>query len=97
MTVNFNIDASGREAFSLVADRLRRAGIHISKSDLDCAMAGTLQRARPAVKIGEVHFFSNINTAVNAVDEQPHKGSDEENGPLRTVAVATENSSPRKA
>ena len=83
-----DIDASGQEALSFVVDRVRRAGIEISLSGVNETVKAALIRTHLAAKIGEDHFFPNMKSAINAIHTRTHKGSEEENCPLRTVVLA---------
>ncbi len=83
-----DIDASGQEALSFVVDRVRRAGIEISLSGVNESVMAALTRTHLAAKIGEDHFFPTMKSAINAIHARTHKGSEEENCPLRTVVLA---------
>jgi len=83
-----DIDASGQEALSFVVDRVRRANIEISLSGVNETVMAALTRTHLAAKIGEDHFFPTMKSAINAIHARTHKGSDEENCPLRTVVRA---------
>ena len=85
-----DIDASGQEALSFVVDRVRRAGIDISLSGINDSVMAALARTHLAVKIGEDHFFSSMKDAVNAIHAQTHHGGDEQNCPLQTVVIASD-------
>ncbi len=84
-----DIDASGQEALSFVVDRVRRAGIEISLSGVNETVMAALTRTHLAAKIGEDHFFPTMKQAINGIHARTHKGSEEENCPLRTVVVAS--------
>lgn len=84
-----DIDASGQEALAFVVDRVRRAGIEISLSGVNDSVMAALARTHLNAKIGEDHFFLNMQSAINAIHAQTHAGGDEENCPLKTVVTTS--------
>ena len=80
-----DIDSSGEEALSLTVDRVRSAGIDISLSGVNRAVMQVLKRTHLVVKIGEDHIHPTIESAINAVHAQTHRGEEEKDCPLTTV------------
>jgi sulfate permease, SulP family len=82
-----DVDASGQEALSLTIDRVRAAGIGISVSGLNEAVAEVLQRTHLIAKIGADNIFPTIKRAVAAVHKQTHRGGLEKDCPLTTFSI----------
>jgi MFS superfamily sulfate permease-like transporter len=80
-----DLDASGEDALSLIVDRVRSAGYDISFSHIKESVLETMKRTHLLAKIGEDHVFPLAATAIAAIHQQAHAGSDEEACPLVTV------------
>ena len=80
-----DIDASGEEALSLIVDRVRSAGFDISFSHLKENVLKAMERTHLLAKIGEDHIYPLAATAISAIHESAHAGSDEKDCPLITV------------
>ncbi len=80
-----DIDASGEEALSLIVDRVRSAGFDISFSHLKENVLEAMERTHLLAKIGEDHIYPLAATAISAIHESAHAGSDEKDCPLITV------------
>lgn len=80
-----DIDASGEESLSLVADRVRSAGIDISLSGVNGAVMRVLERTGLAEKIGTDHIYPTTEEAIDAIYEQIHTNKEEEFCPLKSV------------
>jgi anti-anti-sigma factor len=76
------IDASGEDMLAQLVHRLRDAGYDISMCGLNDPVADVLRRTGLYYRIGEDHFFRNVDTAVRALYEKSHKGSLETQCPL---------------
>ncbi len=86
-----DIDASGQDTLSLVVDRVRSAGIDLSISGANETVTAKLRHTHLLAKIGEDHFYPDMDAAIRAVHRQTHKGEEEESCPLKTVVYRTEN------
>jgi SulP family sulfate permease len=80
-----DLDASGEDALSLIIDRVRSAGYDISFSHIKESVLETMRRTHLLAKIGEDHVFPLAATAIAAIHQQAHSGSEEEACPLVTV------------
>jgi len=84
-----DMDASGEEVLSLLIDRVRSAGVDISFSGINEAVTEVLNRTYLLEKIGTDHIFPTMEQAICAVEEEAHRGGEEENCPLTTVCRLT--------
>ncbi len=80
-----DIDASGEETLSLLVDRIRSAGIDVSLSGVNESVLKVLQRTHLDAKIGDDHIFPTMERAIEAIHDQTHQNSTEDNCPLKTV------------
>jgi MFS superfamily sulfate permease-like transporter len=80
-----DIDVSGEESLSLVADRVRSAGIDISLSGVNGAVMRVLERTGLAEKIGKDHIYPTTEAAIEAIHDQTHSDEEEECCPLTNV------------
>jgi anti-anti-sigma factor len=80
-----DIDVSGEESLSLVADRVRSAGIDISLSGVNGAVMRVLERTGLAEKIGRDHIYPTTEAAIEAIHDQTHSDEEEECCPLTNV------------
>jgi SulP family sulfate permease len=80
-----DIDASGEETLSLLVDRVRSAGVDISVSGVNESVMKVFQRTHLPEKIGTDHIFPTMEKAIDAVHEQTHRHSREQDCPLLTV------------
>jgi len=79
------LDASGEEALSLMADRLKSAGIELSLSGVNESVMAVLRRTHLLEKIGKEHFYPVSSRAVTLVHERAHAGDDQMECPLAAL------------
>lgn len=77
-----DLDASGEEMLSSLVDRLRDAGYEVSFSGLNDAILDVMRRTHLYEKIGEDHFFRNVQTALQSIHAVAHVDSREKECPL---------------
>ncbi|MEW5733728.1 MAG: SulP family inorganic anion transporter [Thermodesulfobacteriota bacterium] len=85
-----DMDASGEETLSLLVDRLRSGGVQVSFSGIKENVMAVFQRTHLYENIGRENIYPLQAAAIDAIWEDAHRGSDEEDCPLRTVCVLPE-------
>lgn len=80
-----DMDASGEETLSLLVDRVRSAGYGISFAGIKENVLEVMKRTHLLAKIGEENIYPLNATAVMAIHEGSHLGSDENDCPLISV------------
>ncbi|MBD3219565.1 MAG: STAS domain-containing protein [candidate division Zixibacteria bacterium] len=79
------LDASGEDMLSHLADRLREAGYDLSISGLNDHVLDTMKRTYLYYKIGEDHLFRNAERAIKAIHAEAHEHTNEKHCPLHEV------------
>ncbi|PKK83075.1 MAG: sodium-independent anion transporter [candidate division Zixibacteria bacterium HGW-Zixibacteria-1] len=79
------LDASGEDILSLLADRLRENGLGVSVTGLNDSVLDVMRRTHLYEKIGENQLFRNVARAIDALHREAHIGSDEAPCPLLEV------------
>ncbi len=82
-----DMDASGEEALSLLVDRVRSAGVRIGFSGIKENVLSVMRRTHLYENIGEGNIYPLQAVAIDAIWDEAHMGSDEEDCPLRTVCL----------
>lgn len=71
-----DMDASGEEALEMLVQRVRSAGMGFAMCGLKGQVINVMQRTSLYDKIGEQHIFPDSKTAVAALIDRIHKGTD---------------------
>ena len=84
-----DIDSSGEETLSLLVDRIRSAGLGISLCGVNESVMKVFRQTHFLEKIGQDHIFATMEKSIDALHEQVHAGTHEENCPLLTACRPT--------
>ncbi len=82
------LDASGEDILSLLADRLHESGIKFSISGCNENVLKVMRRTHLFDKIGQENFYRNVARAVEAIHADAHREDKDEVCPLLTFLSA---------
>ncbi len=71
-----DMDASGEEALELLMKRIRSAGLGFAMCGVKGQILGVMERTGLLDKIGNEHIYADSKTAVAALVDKIHKGTD---------------------
>ncbi|OQX23563.1 MAG: sodium-independent anion transporter [Desulfobacteraceae bacterium IS3] len=80
-----DMDASGEESLALIINNVRSSGADISFSGVNESVMKVFKRTHLLEEIGKDHIYPLMETAICAIHEKAHRGSNEDRCPLLTV------------
>jgi len=78
------LDASGEDILSLLADRLHESGIKFSVSGCNEQVLEVMKRTHLYDKIGHENFYRSVARAVEKIHSDAHRGDEAQSCPLLT-------------